>query len=363
MAGGHYILGPEVQAFEDDLARFLGARQAIGVANGTDALRLALQGCGVTAGDEVITVSHTFAATVAAIELCGAVPVLVDVDPVTLTLDPQRLEDAIRRGGARLRAVIPVHLYGNPADMAAITTIAREHGLWVVEDCAQSLGADLGGRMTGTLGDAAAVSFYPTKNLGAMGDGGAIITNDPEVARRIQSLRQHESRARYVSEAPGSHSRLDEIQAAILRVKLPYLDQENAARRRIAESYDSKLAATRLVLPHSRPGSTHVYHQYVVRTHDRESLRDFLRERSIMTLIHYPVPVHLQPAYRGRLRACGSLERSEEAAETVLSLPMFPQLTDRQIQTVVEAIVAWDAAPGDRQARRESLSSGSRNAR
>jgi len=348
---GWYILGKEVNAFEKEFAGYLGARVAIGVGNGTDALHLALRACGIGKGDAVITVSHTAVATVAAIELAGATPLLVDIDPSTFTLDTNQVEDAItkfedRRNaaseGARLKAIVPVHLYGHPADMAGILEIAKRHDLYVIEDCAQSLGASIQGRKTGTWGDIAAFSFYPTKNLGALGDGGALVTNDTALATRARELREYGWGKRYISESRGMNTRLDELQAAVLRVKLKYLDQENMRRQEIAGFYDAQLSATGLVLPRLRGPVTHVYHQYVVRCKRREDLRSFLQARAIGTLVHYPLPVHLQPAYRSvSVPARTEMYETERVCREVLSLPMYPELSDLQIQTVTDHITAW----------------------
>lgn len=336
---GWYILGEEVAAFEREFAAYIGVRFGVGVGSGTEALHLALRACGVGAGDEVITVSHTAVATVAAIELCGATPVLVDIDLHTYTMDPNQIESAITE---RTKAIIPVHLYGHPADVESIMAIARRRGLWVIEDCAQSHGAIYKERKTGAWGDIAAFSFYPTKNLAALGDGGMIVTNDPELAERARLLREYGWRERYVSELPGLNSRLDELQAAILRVKLRYLEQENERRRILAGTYDEALKDSRLQLPESCPDVRHVYHQYVVRCEQQDALRLFLRERGIGTLIHYPVPVHLQPAYRGRVRCVGTLQYSEEAASKVLSLPMYPELLVDQVREITKTIITWE---------------------
>jgi dTDP-4-amino-4,6-dideoxygalactose transaminase len=343
---GWYIHGKQGTAFEEEFAVYLGAAQAIGVASGTDALHIALRACGIGVGDAVITVSHTAVATVAAIELAGATPVLVDIDPKTLCLDPQRLEEAIEvsrrslRSEGQLKAIIPVHLYGHPVDLPAIMDIARHHSLYVIEDCAQSHGASVAGRMTGTWGHLAAFSFYPTKNLGALGDGGAVVTNDLALAERVRLLREYGWRERYISHLPGMNSRLDEIQAAVLRIKLQYLQEEVARRRELARIYDTLLAATPLILPQVRDDARHAYHQYVVRSKLRDNLRLFLKENSIGTLIHYPDPVHLQPAYHGRI-AHGELQHSEQVCREIVSLPMYPQMTDEQAQRVCERIVQW----------------------
>lgn len=351
LESGSYILGEEVTAFEEEFANYLGAGSVIGAGNGTDALHLALRACGIGKGDGVITVSHTAVATVAAIELAGAQPVLVDINPNTLTLDPDRAEETIKSynergdgsaGTPRIKAIIPVHLYGQPADMPAILDIAGRHDLIVIEDCAQSNGAAIQGRKTGTWGHLATFSFYPTKNLCALGDGGAVVTNSRELADRARMTREYGWRERYISEFPGMNTRLDELQAAILRVKLRYLDEENAKRREIARNYDARLSATSLTLPQSRGDLKHVYHQYVIRSERRNELREFLKSRHIGTLIHYPVPVHLQPAYRGRFGDLGSLPHTEKAAGEILSLPMFPEISGGQIASVAEAILEFE---------------------
>jgi len=338
LESGWYILGKEVAAFESEFAAHVGARFAIGVGSGTEAIHLALRSCGIGKGDEVITVSHTAVATVAAIELCGATPVLVDIDLSTYTMDPHQLELAITR---QTRAVIPVHLYGHPADMESIVSIAEHHKLWVIEDCAQSHGAVYKGRMTGTWGHLAAFSFYPTKNLGAIGDGGMVVASDAALAERVRLLREYGWRQRYISDIPGLNSRLDELQAAILRVKLRYLAEETLKRQLLAGIYDKMLSAASLILPRRAPGATHVYHQYVVRSKYRDSLKEFLRERGIGTLIHYPVPVHLQPAYINRLRTIGHLRKAEKAANEVLSLPLYPEMSEEQVSTVANAILLF----------------------
>lgn len=338
LEGGWYILGPEVTAFEQEFATAMGVAHAIGVGSGTEALHLALRTCGIGAGDAVLTVSHTAVATVAAIELAGATPVLVDIDPQTFTLDPNRLEDALRQC-ARPRAIVPVHLYGHPADMPAILDIARRYSLRVIEDCAQAHGAALQGRRVGSWGDIAAFSFYPTKNLGALGDGGAVVTAAADLAEQARLLREYGWRERYVSEYPGMNSRLDEVQAAVLRVKLRHLDEENARRRELARSYDRLLEPTSLHLPQVSNQVEHVYHLYVVRSKHREQLRNALREDGIGTAIHYPLPVHLQPAYRSRIvRGGGGLPETEQACREILSLPMYPQMTDEQVRYVADRV-------------------------
>jgi dTDP-4-amino-4,6-dideoxygalactose transaminase len=332
---GRYILGDEVRAFEAEFAAYCGVRSGVGVGSGTEALHLALRGCGIGPGDEVITVSHTAVATVAAIELCGATPVLVDIRPETYTMDPGRLEAALT---PRTRALIPVHLYGRPAAMEAITAFAREHGLRVIEDCAQAHGAGLHGRRVGSWGDLACFSFYPTKNLGALGDGGMVVTDDAELADRVRLLREYGWAERYVSHIAGLNSRLDELQAAVLRVKLRRLDGDNAERGRLASAYDEGLAGTGVATPQRPPDATHAYHLYVVRSAQRDRLKAFLESRGIAALVHYPVPVHLQPAYRGRLPGGDRLPETEKAAREVLSLPLFPGLGRDELNAVIEAV-------------------------
>jgi len=275
---------------------------------------------------------------VAAIELAGARPVLVDIDPARYTLDPDRLEAAIT---PRARAVVPVHLYGCPADLAPILEIARRHNLYVIEDCAQAHGAQYQGRPVGSWGHVAAFSFYPTKNLGACGDGGMVVTNDPELAERARLLRQYGWRERYISSLKGLNSRLDELQAAILRVKLRRLEEWNAKRRQLAHLYNELLAGSGIIIPGEPAGATRVYHLYVVRHPRRDELQAFLRKRDIGSLIHYPAPVHLQPAYRDLGYEAGDLPASEAAAQEVLSLPLYPELREEEAAIVADAVIAF----------------------
>jgi dTDP-4-amino-4,6-dideoxygalactose transaminase len=337
--GGRYILGEEVAGFEREFAAYIGVRHGIGVASGTDALVLALRAIGIGANDHVATVAHTAVATVAAIELAGARPLLVDIDPLTYTLDPAALARALASPPGRIAAIIPVHLYGQPADLDAILALARRHDARVIEDCAQCHGAGLQGRRAGSVGDLAAFSFYPTKNLGALGDGGMVVTGDDALAERVRELREYGWRQRYVSALPGLNSRLDELQAAVLRVKLGALERDNACRAAIAEAYDRGLAGLPLTLPARRAETTHVFHQYVVRSPGRDALRAALGDRAIGANIHYPVPVHRQPAYAGRLAIGPSgLGETERAAREVLSLPIYPQLADAAVERVIAAV-------------------------
>jgi len=338
---GWYILGKEVSTFEEEFAAFIGVPHAIGVGNGTDALELALRACGIGAGDEVITVSHTAVATVAAIELVGATPVFVDIETDSYTLDVKQVEAVL---SPRTKAVLPIHLYGHPVDMPALLDIARRHGLRVIEDCAQAHGAAIDGRKTGAWGDVATFSFYPTKNLGALGDGGMVVCTDTTLAESVRILREYGWKHRYISEVPGLNSRLDELQAAILRVKLRHCEEDNQRRRLLARQYEQGLARTCLRLPASAAGIVHACHLYVIAHKDRDALQQFLRHRNIMTGIHYPLPVHQQLAYQDRLLRPLPLPRSEKAARQVLSLPLYPELTDAQAARVIEAILEWHAS-------------------
>jgi dTDP-4-amino-4,6-dideoxygalactose transaminase len=341
---GRYILGPEVAAFESEFGSEIGVKHAIGVANGTDALLLAMRALEIGPGDVVFTVSHTAVATVAAIDLVGATPVLVDIDPVSFTINPSALQQAVEQQKAgKSRAVIPVHLYGHPADMGAIKGVANRYDLHVIEDCAQSHLASIGDKNTGTIGDVATFSFYPTKNLGAIGDGGAIVTNDPELADRVRLLRQYGWRERYVSDERGFNSRLDELQAAILRVKLLKLASDNARRRSIATQYRAGISSRSVTLPSERQGVQHSYHQFVIRHPRRDRLRKYLEEQGIGTLIHYAVPVHRQPAYSERHLAMGSLAETEKVADEILSLPMYPELSDAAVAAVCEHVNRFDS--------------------
>jgi dTDP-4-amino-4,6-dideoxygalactose transaminase len=337
LGGNRYILGPQTQAFEQEFAAYLGVRYASGVGSGTEALHVAIRACGLGPGDEIITVAHTAVATVSAIELAGATPVLVDIDPASYTIDPNKIAAAIT---PRTRAIIPVHLYGAAANLSPIVDLARQHKLKVIEDCAQAHGARYASRdqMVGSVGDVACFSFYPTKNLGAIGDGGLVATNDPVIAENLNLLRQYGWRERYISEIAGWNTRLDELQAAILRVKLRHLDADNEKRRALAAIYDEQLAGI-VTLPIEPANTHHVYHLYVIRHPRRSALMQFLHERGIGTAIHYPVPIHLQPAYRGRLAAGeGSLPETERAAREIVSLPMYPELSADEVRTVAQAI-------------------------
>jgi dTDP-4-amino-4,6-dideoxygalactose transaminase len=340
LESGQYILGPVAERFESDFAAFLGLAHGIGCASGTDAIELALRACGIGAGDLVFTVSHTAVATVAAIERAGATPVLVDIEAGGFDIDPAALDAALRRPSpGRPAAVLPVHLYGEPADLISIGELARGQGLRMIEDCAQSHGAHYRGRPTGSFGDIACFSFYPTKNLGALGDAGIIATDDSSLAAAAREIREYGWRERYVSARSGINTRLDPIQAAILAVKLPRLDSDNQRRQAIAASYDEGLAGLPIALPPRRVNASHVFHQYVIRSQKRDRLREHLRAAAIGTGIHYPVPVHLHPAYRGRVAAGPTgLRNSERAAGEILSLPIYPQLADAAVDRVIGEI-------------------------
>lgn len=345
LESGWYILGREVEDFENAFAKWCGANHAVGVGNGTDAITIALRGLDVGPGDAVFTVSHTAVATVAAIEIAGATPVLVDIDPATYTIDPSKLDEAVvafKQSGTagRPRAVIGVHLYGHPCDVHAIADICRRHDMFFIEDCAQAHGASVDNKRVSQFGDVASFSFYPTKNLGAFGDGGAVVTNDEKLAERCAALRQYGWRERYLSDLQGMNTRLDELQAAMLAVRLRRLDEEIVARRAVATRYDSDLAGL-LELPAVKAGVEHAYHLYVVRSPRRDELAAALKQRGIGTGVHYPVPVHLQGAYTGRIaQAPSGLEQTERAAREVLSLPMHPFLDERQIAHVIASVSA-----------------------
>jgi dTDP-4-amino-4,6-dideoxygalactose transaminase len=335
---GWYILGREVRSFEEEFAAHFGFGAAVGVANGTDAIELALRCLGVGRGDLVATPSHTAVATAAAIEAAGALPVFVEIDPETYAIDPSSLERTVREVPG-IKAVIAVHLYGHPADMPAVLEIARKSGLYVIEDCAQAQGTRLGGRFAGSMGDVATFSFYPTKNLGALGDGGMVVTGDQGRARTVSALREYGWEQRYVSERPGINSRLDELQAAILRIRLPYLEEGNRRRAAIASAYDCGLAGSGLVLPVCRPGAEHTYHQYVIRHPERAGFLKRLKQSGVSTNIHYPMGVHRQPAYAGRCAIDpAGLTLTETVASQVVSLPMYPELTDDDVATSIDAI-------------------------
>jgi dTDP-4-amino-4,6-dideoxygalactose transaminase len=332
LASGYYIGGPEVEAFEDEFATYCGAAHAVGVANGLDALHLALRAMDVGPGDEVIVPSNTYIATWLAVSQCGATPVPVEPDARTYNIDPALIEAAITR---RTKVILPVHLYGQPADMAPILNISRKHGLRVLEDGAQAHGARYKGLRLGAHGDAVAWSFYPGKNLGAMGDGGAVTTNDAQIADRLRILRNYGSRVKYVNEVQGYNSRLDPLQAAILRVKLIHLDEWNACRSAIAARYQQGLVGCGLALPHVPDWADPAWHLYVVRDPQRDVLQRQLGEAGISTMIHYPIAPHLQQAYASAGWSVGVFPLAERMADEVLSLPMDPMLSYKNVSHVI----------------------------
>lgn len=330
-----FVLGPEVAAFEETFAKYAGAKYAVGHNSGTAALHMALLAMGVGDGDEVITIPHTFVATVAAIMYTNAKPVFVDVDPDSYTMDPSKIEAAIT---SKTKAIMPVHLYGQPADMDPIMEIANKHGLMVLEDAAQAHGAEYKGRRIGSIGTAAGFSFYPGKNLGAYGDGGIAVTNDAQVADKLRMLRNYGQRQKYYHEVVGYNRRLDSLQAAALSVKLPYLDGWNASRREHAARYHELLADTSVVTSGMVDGAESVWHLYVIRCEDRDGLMAHLSQQGISTGIHYPVPVHLHAAYKSLGYAEGSFPVAEAYASKILSLPMYPEMSAEQVEYVASAV-------------------------
>jgi len=340
MMSGLYIMGPKLRAFEEHFASYLGVRHCVGVASGTDAVQLALRACGVGEGDGVVTAAHTAVATVSAIDWMGARPILVDIKEDTYTISPESVAETLRRGQERrIKAIVAVHLYGHPADLTALKHIAEEYGVALIEDCAQAHGATLGGRKLGVFGMCGAFSFYPTKNLGAFGDGGAVVTEDAVLDGKLRRLQQYGWRERYISDEIGYNSRLDELQAAILDCKLPTLDSGNERRRSIAKLYTEGLAGLPIVTPTEGAGCRHVYHQYVIRLADREGLRHALDTAGIKTSILYPVPIHLQPGYRERITLGEEgMMVTERIASEILCLPIYPEMSVRSVQQVIEGI-------------------------
>ena len=343
LESGWYILGEEVSGFEEEFANFCGSPHAVGVASGTDAILLALRSLEVGPGDAVFTVSHTAVATVAAIKLTGATPVLVDIDHNTYTIDPQKLEDSIQafdQPGLKPRAVVGVHIYGHPFDISSITDICSRHELLLVEDCAQAHGATYQNKLVGSFGDAGAFSFYPTKNLAAFGDGGAVLFQQMESAKQCKSIRQYGWQDRYLSEIHGTNSRLDELQAVILRIRLKYLMSEITVRRKAAQRYNKALENI-VIIPNVSKDVEHAYHLYVIRTKDRDKLIQSLAEQEIGAGIHYPKPVHLQLAYQNTLRGAGGLAVTESISNEILSLPMHGFLQENDTQIVINAVSDW----------------------
>lgn len=333
--GMQLFLGENVQALEKEFSEFCGVRYGIGVSDGTAALQIILRAMDIGPGDEVITVSHTFIASVEAILLVGAKPVFVDIDPATYLMDVSQVEARIT---PQTKAILPVHLYGQTVDMDPLLEIAQRHGLRVIEDACQAHGAEYKGRRSGSLGDAAAFSFYYSKNLGAYGEGGFITTNHPELFRKMRMLRDHGSERRYFHDLVGMNARLDEIQAVVLRAKLPHLEEWNQKRREHANLYNELVKGLQAITPIVLPENNMIYHLYVIRVPHRDALQSFLKERSIFTGIHYPVPVHLQPAMRSLGYKLGDLLMSERISGEILSLPMYAELCDEAIETVASAI-------------------------
>lgn len=334
IASGRYIGGPEIEALEREIAARLGVPCAIGVANGTDAIHLALRAAGIGPGDEVITTPFTFVATASAICHAGARPVFADIDPVSFNLAPEAVERALT---PRTRALLPVHLFGQPADMPALMALAGRHGLQVIEDCAQSFGASLGGTPTGAFGAAGTFSFYPTKNLGAWGDGGLVVTRQEELGRRVRRLANHGAGGPQEYLELGFNSRLDALQAAVLRVKLRHIDAGNRARQRVAARYDTLLEGLPLQRPATLPGCTHVYHHYTVLVERRDDVAAALREEGIATAVHYPRPLHRQPVFAAVLPPV-DLPVAEDVSRRCLSLPIYPELRDDQVDRVAAAL-------------------------
>jgi dTDP-4-amino-4,6-dideoxygalactose transaminase len=330
---GCYVLGEEVTKLEQEFADYIGTHSAIGVANGTDALEIAIRALDIGPGDEVITVSHTAVATVAAIEAAGATPVLVDVDPVFYTLNPAQLQEALT---PKTKAVLAVHLYGQAVDLDAIGQFCTQNKLFLIEDVSQAHGAKWKGQRLGSIGHIACFSCYPTKNLGAIGDAGLIATNDAKLGNKVRMLREYGWQRRYISDAVGRNSRLDELQAGILRIKLRHLDADNGKRQKLAAQYSKLLAGQALQLPATRENAEQVFHLYVIRTDKRHELIEYLKANDIQAGIHYPMPVHLQPAYKTRIRTAENMSVTERLAAEVLSLPMYPELLSVDIARVIE---------------------------
>jgi dTDP-4-amino-4,6-dideoxygalactose transaminase len=337
LRGKQFILGAEVAALEEEFASYIGVKHCVGVANGTDAIELALRAVDIGPGDEVITVSHTAVATVAAIEAAGAVPVLVDVEDYFYTLDPSQLNEVFT---SKTRAVIVVHLYGQAANLEPISAFCQQHNLVFIEDCSQAHGATWNREKLGSIGHIGCFSCYPTKNLGAAGDAGLVVTNDKDLAIKIRCLREYGWTKRYVSEISGRNSRLDEVQAAILRVKLKYLENDNDRRRKLAKEYGRFLPSS-IHPPKVREISDHVFHLYVVQTTCRDALISFLAQHNIGAAVHYPTPVHLQPAYKNRLRTAKRMSVTERLSGEVLSLPLYPELQIETVQTICRIVASY----------------------
>ncbi len=343
LKSGWFVLGKAGEKFEIEFTKYIGAKYGVGVGSGTEALHLALLAVGVEPGDEVITVANTCIPTVSAISFANATPVLVDSDPLSYNLDPRKLEAAITD---KTRAIMPVHLYGQAADLDPMVSIAKKHGIRIVEDCAQAHGTEYKGMKAGTIGDVAAFSFYPSKNLGAYGDAGMVVTNDQEIADRLRMLRNYGQEKRYYHSIKGFNSRLDEIQAAILSVKLRHLASWNDRRREIARMYSSLIKNPHVHVPQEMTYGKHVYHLYPIRTKYRDALQTFLASSGIQTLIHYPIPVHLQKSYSDLGKPKGSFPEAEAHASEELSLPMFPELTNDEVINISETVNRFEPPAG-----------------
>ncbi len=343
LESGWYILGEKVASFERNFSKYLNVASCIGVASGTDALNLALRASGVQYGDKVITVSHTAVATVSAIDWIGAIPILADIDPQTFTINPQEVEKILEKNnGASIKAIVAVHLYGHPADMYSLSEISEQYGVALIEDCAQAHGAMINGLKVGSFGTCGSFSFYPTKNLGAFGDGGAIVTNQQDILSQLCLLKQYGWRKRYISDSNGYNSRLDELQAAVLDCKLKWLDLDNKRRRDIASYYTKEFSDLPIETPIEIPNYHHVYHQYVVKVKKRDQLHQYLKMHGIGTAILYPVPVHLQPGYSKRVEIIDDgLLVTPRIANEILCLPIHPGLSDSDISNVVNSIKSF----------------------
>ena len=340
LESGYFILGPQVVKFEESIAAYLGVQHAIGLASGTDALVIALRALNIGEGDEVIIPAYTFFATAGTVMSVGAKPVIVDVDPQSYQIDVSKIEAAIT---SKTKAIIPVHLYGHPAEMGPILEIARKHGLKVIEDNAQGFGAEYLGKKTGSFGDIACLSFFPTKNLGAYGDGGAVATNDPALAERMRMLRTHGWKKKYYSEEVGYNSRLDALQAAILQAKFPHLDSWNEKRRELSKRYTEHLAPLGIVTPVEREWAKHVYHLYIIRSEKRDQLQAFLKQKGIASEVYYPIPPHLSVPCKKFGYKEGDFPNAEKAAKETLALPLYPELTLAQQDEVIATVKEFAA--------------------
>jgi len=331
---GYFIMGPELKALENEVADYLGAKHTVGCASGTDALQVSLMAADIGPGDEVITTPFTFVATVEVIALLGAVPVYVDIDPVSYIIDPDQIEAAITE---KTKAIIPVHLYGQTAPMEQIMEIADKHNLVVIEDTAQAIGAERHGQKAGTFGTMGCISFFPSKNLGAYGDAGMVVTDDAELAEKVRMVTKHGSKVKYQHELLGVNSRLDALQAAILRVKLPHLNEWNAKRAQLAEKYKAGITAKDVTLPQTLSGNNHIYHQFSIQVPDRDDFQEYLKEKGIPTAIHYPIPLHKQPAFKSIGRNTG-VAVCDEVSEHIISLPIYPEMPESDQSLVIETI-------------------------